>query len=99
MGLGGEVVVLPVIWTSNTTPSTRLCRHTRPSSDMAVRWVQTLKRTAARIVSLQSLWVYNYNRQDVLVTLQSLRVYKYNRQMSWSFYSHYGYTNTIDHMS
>ena len=32
--------------------------------------------------STQSLWVYKYNRQDVLVILQSLLVwvYKYNRQ-------------------
>ena len=29
---------------------------------------------------LQSLWVYKYNRQDVLVILQSLWVDKYNKQ-------------------
>ena len=46
------------------------------------------------LVILQSLWVYKYNRQDVLVILQSLWVHKYNG----SFYSHYGYTNTIDKM-
>ena len=28
----------------------------------------------------QSLWVYKYNTQDVLVILQSLWVYKYNKQ-------------------
>ena len=32
------------------------------------------------IVILQSLWLYKYNRQDVLVILQSLWLYKYNRQ-------------------
>ena len=87
--------------------------HSTVNMGVQIQWTQSFYSqygctNTMDSVILQSIWVYKYNRQDVLVILQSIWVYKYNGlshstvnmsvQIQWtqSFYSQYGCTNTMD---